>query len=761
MKLTGRLTGRRTPIICLVITASLVFGRGSARPASGARIAVPDSTLLQRILDTEDARATDPAALAPVLEGLRSSDAETRRIATRALGRLERVENLSALQPMLTDPSPAVRAEGVNAIAQIAKADGPNGPAGGDPRVRAWTTVQSLIRGLGASELDPTVRGVMARSLGRLPYPTEDVARTAVESVVNLLDGIPTDGALGREPWFGVVHGVDAILRRFPNVRSSPAVIRVALLPRVPSVATAAGVSDTAWSRETNVILAAIRGRVLGGAVGAANGIDAENARAIGTRFLTDFGDADPQVRRQVIALAAVAGALDDASRARVVEAGLGDPAATVRVEAVRAYGRRRGASCAPLITATRDANAHVVLTALDALAAPCEPAAAAVERLAQAVRDLPRAATARAGTRGSWHAGAHAAVSLARVAPDSARGMLPRLVAHPVWQVRMYAARAAGTLGDTVTLARLAADPADNVRDAAVSSFGDLLRATAGASAGAITRSNRVDSILIAQLARPDNQLILDAAKALEGAPRSTRLVEALFGTLERLTAQRRENSRDPRMEILARIQGIDDRAHASRLTPYLADFDPAVAERAAQILRAWGLGASSASPRRLPPRPVSLRDVARVRDARVRVTMAQRSGGGSFEMRLFVDEAPATIARFVAAARRGYYNGLTFHREATNFVIQGGSPGANEYVGADRFMRDELALRSHARGTLGISTRGRDTGDEQIFVNTIDNWRLDHDYTVFAEITRGMDVVDAVLEGDVIARVDVIGAR
>jgi cyclophilin family peptidyl-prolyl cis-trans isomerase len=128
---------------------------------------------------------------------------------------------------------------------------------------------------------------------------------------------------------------------------------------------------------------------------------------------------------------------------------------------------------------------------------------------------------------------------------------------------------------------------------------------------------------------------------------------------------------------------------------------------------------------------------------------------------MRLFADEAPATVARFVASARRGYYNGLTFHREATNFVIQGGSPGANEYVGAERFMRDELALRSHARGTLGISTRGRDTGDEQIFVNTIDNWRLDHDYTVFGEITRGLDVADAVLEGDVIARIEVIGAR
>jgi cyclophilin family peptidyl-prolyl cis-trans isomerase len=123
-----------------------------------------------------------------------------------------------------------------------------------------------------------------------------------------------------------------------------------------------------------------------------------------------------------------------------------------------------------------------------------------------------------------------------------------------------------------------------------------------------------------------------------------------------------------------------------------------------------------------------------------------------------LFGDEAPATIARFVRLARQGAYNGLTFHRVVPNFVIQGGSPGANEYMGDGPFMRDEVGLRTHARGTLGISTRGRDTGDAQIFVNVADNPRLDHNYTVFAEVTTGMDVVDGILEGDVIERVDVL---
>jgi cyclophilin family peptidyl-prolyl cis-trans isomerase len=126
---------------------------------------------------------------------------------------------------------------------------------------------------------------------------------------------------------------------------------------------------------------------------------------------------------------------------------------------------------------------------------------------------------------------------------------------------------------------------------------------------------------------------------------------------------------------------------------------------------------------------------------------------GLGSFTLALFPEEAPATTAIFAALADKGAYDGLTFHRVVPNFVLQGGSPGANEYDAlTPQFMRDEVGALSHERGTLGISTRGRDTGDGQIFINLIDNFRLDHTYTVFARVTQGMDVVDKILEGDVI---------
>jgi cyclophilin family peptidyl-prolyl cis-trans isomerase len=91
-------------------------------------------------------------------------------------------------------------------------------------------------------------------------------------------------------------------------------------------------------------------------------------------------------------------------------------------------------------------------------------------------------------------------------------------------------------------------------------------------------------------------------------------------------------------------------------------------------------------------------------------------------------------------------------------NFVIQGGGPDANEYVGDVAFMRDELTMRTHARGTVGISARGRDTGDGQWFINLVDNPLLDHEYTIFGRIDGGQTVAERLLEGDRIARVEVI---
>src|SRR4029453_9701998 len=173
-----------------------------------------DPSVLQRMLDAEDARARDSSALAPLLAGLRSPDIAMRRTAARGIGRIERLENMPALEPMVTDSSPLVRAEASNAIGQIAKAAGTN-PAGmDDDHRRALVAIQGLLRGLASSETDPVVRGTLARTLGRLPYPTDEVARAASETIASRLDGVPTEGALTSVPMIGVSPSTDSSLSR-------------------------------------------------------------------------------------------------------------------------------------------------------------------------------------------------------------------------------------------------------------------------------------------------------------------------------------------------------------------------------------------------------------------------------------------------------------------------------------------------------------------------------------------------------------------
>jgi cyclophilin family peptidyl-prolyl cis-trans isomerase len=306
-----------------------------------------------------------------------------------------------------------------------------------------------------------------------------------------------------------------------------------------------------------------------------------------------------------------------------------------------------------------------------------------------------------------------------------------------------MYAAGAAATLADAATLTSLAADAHANVREAAVSGLSRTVR-------------HQADAAYLSALAAADNQLVMTAARALDGTPDPGAALPALLGALARFTVADSDTARDPRLALLERIRQLGSKAQAGQLKSYLSDRDPRVAEIAAKALTEWTGEPHRAAP--LPPRAEAVPDEAeldRLLGAALRVHMKDL---GVFEAVLLVDDAPLSCARVARLAQAGYYNGLTFHRVVPNFLIQGGSPGANEYVGHDRYMRDEVGRVSHHRGAMGISTRGRDTGDAQFYVDTVDVPRLDHEYTVFALVLSGMEVVDAVLEGAVMEKVEVV---
>jgi cyclophilin family peptidyl-prolyl cis-trans isomerase len=322
----------------------------------------------------------------------------------------------------------------------------------------------------------------------------------------------------------------------------------------------------------------------------------------------------------------------------------------------------------------------------------------------------------------------------LAKQNPESARIHLSRFVEHDVWQARAYAARAAGILEEKNVLNRLVRDPHPNVVAAAL--VGP--RETVGI------------------LKSPDYGLLMRATRLLEGWSDGASAVPALLEALERVTGEGRATSRDPRRQMLLRLREFGGADIASELRPLLSDFDPVIAALAAEILSEKTGTATKPQTLRFEtatvPSQSFIEDLA---GARARIKMRE---AGIFVLELMPEEAPVTAATFARLAESGYYDGLTFHRIVPNFVIQGGSPGANEFVGTPGYIRDEVGLPSHLRGTVGISTRGRDTGDSQIFINLVDNYRLDHNYTVFARVIEGMDAVDRVQEGDVMESVEIL---
>ena len=654
------------------------------------------------MLQAEDARPTTDAGLAPLMEGLKGNG---RRTAVRAIGRLERPGMIPLIAQALND-GVGIRAEAANALAQMART-----PA-------AVSEVQKLLLARAATDASLNTWeswGEIAAALGRLAY---DTPAQVAESEAVLLTGLPAPDSLNdveTAALVGSARGLEALARTVRAKKLPPLGERTWDLLRWAATA----------QRPATDPRSAITRRLAMAALVTGN----QSTASVIERGLND---ADAEVRRFAAAAAGSDARIED--RERILKVALADKEPRVRLEALRSWGRLlQKTSCAPLRAALSDANPHVRLQAIDQLGNACPAGEKAADDLAPIAQSLD----ARART---WHAPAHALVSLARQRPDVARTLLSRYAQHPVWQVRMYGARAAGVLSAVEELKTLAGDPNDNVREAALSSLMDLKRPEAVV-------------VAIESLQRPDYQLILTAVRALEDKTLAARAAAPLIAALARITKERKDTSRDPRMAILNLLQAYGDASQAGNIEGYLRDFDPAIAQKTAEILTAWTGTPRTAAPQPLTPPGVTAAMVSALRGKSLRFHM---TGLGHFDVALEVDAAPLSAIRVARRAGEGYYTGLTFHRIAPNFVIQGGSPGANEYSGEPHYMRDEVGL--HYRGTVGISARGRDTGDAQIFVNLIDSPRLDHNYSVFGTVVAGMNVVDSILEGDVIERVELV---
>jgi cyclophilin family peptidyl-prolyl cis-trans isomerase len=678
--------------LALAVATAVVFGLRHS--AFGI-----DSDRIYNVLVAEDSRSGDPVTIQVLVDATRDADSRLRRMAVRALGRLERPALADRIAPVLQDSDAAVRREAVNALGQsLFDATSTDvGPA-------AALLSERLSR-----EPDVAVRGVILQTLGRLEYSSESDIRAAERTLAGYASPLDSDwwhdpsGSFGQvsrrsiDELDGAVRGLSRLFARRPTAtpRLAPETVNALNETARRSFPTVGAAMEA--ERYARVRRLAVQ------TLGASSALDEDLAASA-------FTDRDWQVRRLVV----LHGMALPGGRARTIAA-LKDHAPQVRFEALRSLGQAPQITCATVAALTQDDDRHVARRAVVTLGRPCE------DGTKQTLDLLGRlASTGSRGSAGRWWMASSALTSLAAgcargdetTRKDSACMQAPEIARDhsrdPVWQVRMYSAVPVSGFGDLATLRRLAEDPNPNVRVAAIERLG--------------ATTPRADADLIVHALKADDyHLVLTAAHALKDSSTPSVTV-ALRAAFDRLAAKHSDTARDP-------LTALRD------------------------SLRAHGVEVAvpPSSPKEPPFTRTELDDLL-ARDHRAVVTM---TSGRSFELALIADEAPATVARFVRLARRGVYGGLTFHRVEPTFVIQGGSPAANEYAGHDPYMRDEVGLASHDRGTVGISTRGRDTGDAQIFVNLVDNPRLDHRYTVFARVVRGIDVVDGIVEGDGIARI------
>lgn len=117
-----------------------------------------------------------------------------------------------------------------------------------------------------------------------------------------------------------------------------------------------------------------------------------------------------------------------------------------------------------------------------------------------------------------------------------------------------------------------------------------------------------------------------------------------------------------------------------------------------------------------------------------------------GDIVLSLDAGGAPLTVNNFVFLATEGYYDGVIFHRVVPGFVIQGGDPTGSGRGGPGYKFRDELdGIGQYKRGTLAMANAGPNTNGSQFFICLADVG-LPHAYTIFGQVTDGMDVVDAI---------------
>lgn len=629
----------------------------------------------------------------------KSGDPLIRTYAIRAIGRLEDPANVPGLLALgQTQNGPIAAA--ADAIIQSLQGFDP----ARDPKL--ISDVAGWFLSLGDADA-PGAPLLLSRPLASITYVDEaqfHVAERRLTRTINKYENDPFN--LGKAIEAAV--SLESLLRLNPRFTE----LSDATKERLPTLVTGGAKLNTAEVQRA--------------------GFRALLARGLLTADIETTALSDGPVDLATQALAGSGGGLDEDHRFEAILDRLKDPSGVIRYEALRAYVRREAKAhgCQPLVDLLNDRDTHMMLAAIDALGDACKEDEDITKRLQEEVRVPPAV--------GPWHRDTHTFVTVAKRSPERVEQFMTAFTTHPVFWVRMYSVHAVVAAKDVAQLEKLALDADDNVREAALA---PLL----------VLKKEKTDPVLIADLGRNDVQLLRSAAILAKAAPSEGALTTALIGALLRLTSEGKESSRDGRLALIDALGSHATPRDVETLKPLLKDFDPLVAAATATLLSRL-----SGSELKANPAPVRRGWSQQFTNVAKQCVSVGLSSGQSFRMQMDPSGAPIAADRFLKLALVDhYYDGLSIHRVVPNFVIQAGSPGANEYSGHKEYMRDEVALPNVA-GSVGLSIRGRNTADGQFYVNLVNNARLDRGYTIFAHVFGDdMDVLGTIEEGVVMQKI------
>jgi HEAT repeat protein len=283
--------------------------------------------------------------------------------------------------------------------------------------------------------------------------------------------------------------------------------------------------------------------------------------------------------------------------------------------------------------------------------------------------------------------------------------GPLAREVAakHAHWLVRATAARVAAVLNDADLALQLMDDSHPNVRADALRSLATL-------------RHPLTTALAVTALEAKDYHLVRTAAIVLEAAPEPLAILPVLVTTIERVTNERKDTSRELRLMLLERIREFGMRVKEQHtgwsltLVEHVQDFDPVIAQQVSQLIFAVTGKEHPATPKH---RPAAQPTEAEIRTAPPCV-IVQFDHAEPWVIALDRERAPLAVTRFWALAEKGYYMGQDVVH-ADKAVALTGSPGGNDFVTTDRFIRDEIGAVVRA-GSIVMLGHGRDTLDGRL---------------------------------------------